>query len=133
MPIATTDVHGQEGGKIYCPRCKEIYAPRNQSLMQVDGSFFGTSFAPFFFLVNSHLVPPAPPKPYIPRIYGFRVHPSVRVFGRAQQYKEKEEEERRQKELEYGFFFKNLKRLVILSNFASYKFVDFSKIVIMLI
>lgn len=99
MPIATTDVHGQEGGKIYCPRCKEIYSPRNQSLMQVDGSFFGTSFAPFFFLVNSHLVPPIPPKPYVPKIYGFRVHPSVRVFGRAAQYREREEEEKRLKEL----------------------------------
>merc|ERR1712137_582394 len=102
MPIATTDVHGQDGGKIYCPRCKEIYAPRSQALQQTDGSFFGTSFAPFFFLVHNHLVPTSIPKPYVPRIYGFRVNPQVRVFGRAQQKAEQRKQEQQQRALTQG-------------------------------
>jgi hypothetical protein len=46
----------------------------------VDGASFGTTFAHLFLMTFSNLVPDplTPDSIYVPRIFGFRVHPSAR-------------------------------------------------------
>lgn len=50
--------------KLYCPNCGDIYSPPSSKYAEVDGAFFGTSFAPLFFQTYPELlsVPFAPGK-----------------------------------------------------------------------
>merc|ERR1712176_1591130 len=70
--------------KVYCPHCREIYFPKSSRLECLDGAYFGTSFAHLFFLTYQHLVPQSMPTPFVPRIYGFKVHKSVKENLRKQ-------------------------------------------------
>ncbi|CAD7928376.1 unnamed protein product [Amoebophrya sp. A25] len=79
LPIGVTDVVGQNGAKVYCPRCKEVFHPKSAKLEIIDGAFFGTSFAHLFFLTYPHLKPTSEPRNYIPRIFGFKVAAHVRT------------------------------------------------------
>jgi len=69
---------------VYCPHCREIYFPRSSRLECLDGAYFGTSFAHLFFLTYQHLVPQSMPTPYVPRLYGFKIHKSVKDTLRKQ-------------------------------------------------
>lgn len=83
MPSGTSDTYGQDTAKVFCVRCCELYVPRYTRLERTDGACFGTTFSAFFFLVNQGIVPKTGPRTYVPRIYGFKVHNSVRVLGKA--------------------------------------------------
>eukprot|EP01068_Selenidium_serpulae_P007425 Selendium_serpulae@DN4706_c0_g1_i1.p1 len=74
LPIGETDAHNKSIVKTFCPRCNEIYHPRET--VQLDGSFFGTTFPHIFCLVYESMMPQPVPSSsiYIPRIYGFRVN-----------------------------------------------------------
>eukprot|EP00930_Biecheleria_cincta_P082847 TRINITY_DN72498_c0_g1_i1.p1 TRINITY_DN72498_c0_g1~~TRINITY_DN72498_c0_g1_i1.p1 ORF type:complete len:260 (-),score=43.95 TRINITY_DN72498_c0_g1_i1:100-879(-) len=78
LPIGNSDLLRQSPPKVYCPHCREMYFPGSSRLDSLDGAYFGTTFAHLFFLTYQHLVPPTVPMPYIPRIYGFKVHWSMR-------------------------------------------------------
>lgn len=78
LPIGVSDLLRQSAAKVYCPHCKEIYFPKSSRLECLDGAYFGTSFAHLFFLTYQHLVPPTVPTPFVPRIYGFKIHKSVK-------------------------------------------------------
>lgn len=55
----------------------------------MDGAYFGTTFCHLFLQTNPQLRPPKATDKYVPRIYGFKIHPSAR---------EREEEERRKQQ-----------------------------------
>ena len=59
--------------KTFCPRCEEVYLPKNKNVA-IDGAFFGTSFA-HIFLMNYPNAVVLPPKIYYyePQINGFKV------------------------------------------------------------
>jgi casein kinase II subunit beta len=78
LPIGVSDMLRQSAAKVYCPSCREIYFPKSSRLECLDGAYFGTSFAPLFFLTYQHLVPASLPDPYAPRIYGFKIHRSAK-------------------------------------------------------
>jgi len=78
LPIGVSDRLRQSGAKVYCPHCREMYFPKSSRLECLDGAYFGTSFAHLFFLTYQHLVPQTTPMPYIPRIYGFKIHKDVK-------------------------------------------------------
>mmetsp|Transcript_59279 Transcript_59279/g.133521 ORF Transcript_59279/g.133521 Transcript_59279/m.133521 type:complete len:260 (+) Transcript_59279:65-844(+) len=84
LPIGMSDLLRQNAAKVYCPHCREIYLPRSSRLECLDGAYFGTSFAHLFFLTYQHLVPQITPVPYVPRIYGFKIHKSVKENLRKQ-------------------------------------------------
>eukprot|EP00440_Ansanella_granifera_P010899 gb/GFBE01011822.1/.p1 GENE.gb/GFBE01011822.1/~~gb/GFBE01011822.1/.p1 ORF type:complete len:275 (+),score=48.94 gb/GFBE01011822.1/:1-825(+) len=84
LPIGTSDLLRQSSAKVYCPHCREMYFPKSSRLESLDGAYFGTTFAHLFFLTYQHLVPPAMPTPFVPRIYGFKIHKSVRENLRRQ-------------------------------------------------
>mmetsp|Transcript_64065 Transcript_64065/g.134694 ORF Transcript_64065/g.134694 Transcript_64065/m.134694 type:complete len:324 (+) Transcript_64065:294-1265(+) len=79
LPIGTSDILRQSAAKVYCPNCREIYFPRSPRLGCLDGAYFGSSFAHLFFLTYVHLqMQSQPPPPFVPRLYGFKIHRSVK-------------------------------------------------------
>jgi casein kinase II subunit beta len=48
LPIGRHDLPGFETVRLYCPCCMDIYIPPNSRYMNIDGTFFGTSFAGLF-------------------------------------------------------------------------------------
>jgi casein kinase II subunit beta len=85
LPIGMSDLLQQSAAKVYCPHCREIYFPKSSRLEALDGGYFGTSFAHLFFLTYQHLVPQSMPTPFVPRLYGFKVHKSVKETLRKNQ------------------------------------------------
>lgn len=78
LPIGMSDLLRQSATKVYCPHCQEIFFPKSSRLECLDGAYFGTSFAHLFFLTYQHLRPATCAQPHVPRIYGFKIHRSVR-------------------------------------------------------
>lgn len=52
IPIGISEDVKLARAKVYCPRCKDIYAPKKK-FADVDGAYFGTSF-PHLLLMVSH-------------------------------------------------------------------------------
>ncbi|KAJ3315105.1 casein kinase 2 regulatory subunit [Boothiomyces sp. JEL0838] len=86
LPCGMSDLPGVSGMKLYCPRCQDIYKPRNMKFHTVDGCNFGTTFCHLLYLNYPELVPSinqesfADPSQaiskysvYTPRIFGFKV------------------------------------------------------------
>eukprot|EP00735_Rhodelphis_limneticus_P014961 TRINITY_DN9080_c0_g1::TRINITY_DN9080_c0_g1_i1::g.18169::m.18169 TRINITY_DN9080_c0_g1::TRINITY_DN9080_c0_g1_i1::g.18169 ORF type:complete len:280 (-),score=20.38,sp/P40229/CSK2C_ARATH/63.21/2e-96,CK_II_beta/PF01214.13/1.7e-79 TRINITY_DN9080_c0_g1_i1:338-1177(-) len=81
LPVGQSDILRQSTCKIYCPRCNEIYYPKSTRHGNLDGAFFGTTFPHLFLHHYPELYPTKPPKKYVPRIYGFKLHKSMRQNG----------------------------------------------------
>lgn len=91
LPVGLKDEMGADTVKIFCPKCSNVYRPppmryRNShgaaalSSASVDGAAFGTTFAHLFLMTFNNLVPDGLPQEtkYVPRVFGFRVHPTSR-------------------------------------------------------
>jgi len=91
LPLGLRDEMGVDTVKIFCPKCQNVYHPspiryRNSygasinSSSAVDGAAFGTTFAHLFLMTFNNLVPDSLSEEsvYVPRVFGFRVHPSAR-------------------------------------------------------
>lgn len=79
LPTGLYDVYGKTSMKLYCPTCKKIYASKNSSSNKaggLDGSYFGTTFAPLFFLnfpEEQKIVEEKENNSYVPKIFGFKI------------------------------------------------------------
>jgi hypothetical protein len=80
---------GADTVKIFCPKCQCVYHTRPMryrnaqgasSSAAVDGAAFGTTFPHLFLMTFNNLVPDglSTESSYVPRVFGFRVHPSSR-------------------------------------------------------
>ena len=96
LPVGLTDAPNQSGANIFCPLCHEIYEPKSTSQSNVDGCFFGTTFAHLFLLQHAQYIPkryflfavvyessvrncfhlssPSQSERYVPRIFGYRIN-----------------------------------------------------------
>ena len=52
LPIGVSEELSTSRVKVYCPRCVDVYLPRQKQL-DIDGAYFGASF-PHVFLKVSH-------------------------------------------------------------------------------
>ena len=62
--------------KVFCPKCEEIYKPR-QKVSDIDGAYFGTSFPQSFLLSYPDLANISQLsnlQEYKPTLYGFKVY-----------------------------------------------------------
>lgn len=74
LPVGRYDTPGNENVKLFCPSCGDIYTPPNSRFQDIDGVYFGTTFANLFFESFPDLVPKIKQtKLYQPKIYGFKV------------------------------------------------------------
>jgi casein kinase II subunit beta len=77
LPIGLSDQPGQHTVKLYCPRCKEVYNPRSSRHQHVDGASFGTTFPHMLYAVHADAFESKALVPFVPRIYGFKIHSSA--------------------------------------------------------
>jgi len=78
LPVGQSDLSRNSLAKLLCPRCQEIYYPPFPKHSQIDGAYFGTTFAHLFLQVYPDLIPSSPKTSYVPRIFGFKIHHSSR-------------------------------------------------------
>merc|ERR1712032_169873 len=64
---------------MYCPLCEQVYMSKFKEL---DGAYFGSSFPQVFLQSYTSLVPLEPPRAFIPRLYGFRLHKQKSMIAR---------------------------------------------------
>ena len=57
LPVGQSDLVGLDTVKLFCPTCLDIYTPPHTRFAEVDGAFFGTSFAVSFFIQYPELNP----------------------------------------------------------------------------
>lgn len=79
LPVGTSDIPGQSTTKIFCPKCEDIYYPRSEYQCAVDGAYFGTTFPHLMLMTYPMYRPPKTVNAYVPRVFGFKLHPSA--FG----------------------------------------------------
>lgn len=72
LPIGLSEELSTSRVKIYCPKCQEVYVPRQKHL-DIDGAYFGTSFSNVLLKTYPDLYPKDGPLTYLPTIYGFKV------------------------------------------------------------
>ena len=73
IPIGMSNNIKTSRVKVFCPRCQEVYYPKDKT-NELDGSYFGTSF-PHVLLQNfPFLYPLQEHNEYVPKISGFKVH-----------------------------------------------------------
>jgi len=75
LPIGMSDELRISRVKLFCPKCQDLYFPK-QKLSDVDGAYFGTSFPHLFFLNYPDLVVGSSSRQFVPKLYGFK------MFGR---------------------------------------------------
>lgn len=80
LPVSLSDVPRNFSVNIYCPCCQDIFYPRSTKQSNLDGAYFGTTFAHLFLLSHPDLIPSRPQQSYVPRIYGFRYLKSSRII-----------------------------------------------------
>eukprot|EP00276_Gloeochaete_wittrockiana_P022207 CAMPEP_0184338260 /NCGR_PEP_ID=MMETSP1089-20130417/6794_1 /TAXON_ID=38269 ORGANISM="Gloeochaete wittrockiana, Strain SAG46.84" /NCGR_SAMPLE_ID=MMETSP1089 /ASSEMBLY_ACC=CAM_ASM_000445 /LENGTH=257 /DNA_ID=CAMNT_0026664669 /DNA_START=129 /DNA_END=902 /DNA_ORIENTATION=+ len=78
IPVGQTDQPRINTLKIFCPKCEDIYYPRLRRHSNIDGAYFGTSFAHLLLQCYPDMQPVPAKADYVPRIYGFKIHPSAR-------------------------------------------------------
>lgn len=75
LPVGFSDTLHNHRIKKYCPRCQEAYVfNHGEPHANIDGAFIGRSFPHIFLLSFPSLIPEEPPVPYVPKIFGFKVH-----------------------------------------------------------
>jgi len=80
VPHGQSDFLGEGKVRLYCPKCEDCYLPKSSRHASMDGSFIGTTFAPFFFLSYPNLIPHRNPnEQYVPKIFGFKVHQAAKI------------------------------------------------------
>lgn len=77
LPIGTSDIPGQSTVKIFCPKCEDVYYPRSEFQASIDGAYFGTTFPHLMLMTYPSYRPPKSVEAFVPRVFGFRLHPSA--------------------------------------------------------
>lgn len=72
LPVGTSDEAKTSRVKVYCPRCREAYIPRDKDV-NIDGSFFGTSFPHAFLAHYEAMVQVKEPEVFVPKLFGFKI------------------------------------------------------------
>ena len=77
--------------RMFCPRCREVYFPRDRICSQIDGAYFGPSYILLFLQFYSDIGAPDPEPPLELRLFGFRVRTDETEYEEEQDESEYEE------------------------------------------
>ena len=83
LPVGQGDLPRTHTVKLFCSKCKDIFYPRSSRQANIDGAYFGTTFAHLFLHTHWDLVPEPPTATYVPRIFGFKIHKSALAAAKA--------------------------------------------------
>ncbi len=72
VPVAMSEDLSISRVKVYCPKCEDVYVPRNR-FVDIDGAYFGKSFPNVFFQTFPDLLPKDKMVRYTPKIFGFKI------------------------------------------------------------
>jgi casein kinase II subunit beta len=81
LPVGTSEDLRAAQVKMFCPLCEQVYSPKSK-YKELDGAYFGTSFPQVFLQSYPSLVPLEPPRPFVPRIHGFKLHKQNSIITR---------------------------------------------------
>jgi len=81
LPIGTSEELRSAQVKIFCPKCEQVFSPKSK-YKDLDGAYIGTSFPQIFLQSYPSLVPLEPPRPFIPRVFGFKLHKQKSLITR---------------------------------------------------
>eukprot|EP00746_Dinoflagellata_sp_MGD_P081313 gnl/MRDRNA2_/MRDRNA2_32355_c0_seq1.p1 gnl/MRDRNA2_/MRDRNA2_32355_c0~~gnl/MRDRNA2_/MRDRNA2_32355_c0_seq1.p1 ORF type:complete len:276 (+),score=56.42 gnl/MRDRNA2_/MRDRNA2_32355_c0_seq1:50-877(+) len=81
LPVGVSEELRSNRVKIYCPRCEQVYSPKSKH-GELDGAYFGVSFPQIFLQSYPGLLPLDLARPFIPRIFGFKVHEKKSLVAR---------------------------------------------------
>merc|ERR1711920_341839 len=73
LPIGESEDLRTAQLKVFCPKCEQVYLPKSK-YKELDGAYFGMSFPQIFLQSYPSLVPLEPPRPFVPRVFGFKLH-----------------------------------------------------------
>jgi casein kinase II subunit beta len=79
LPVGLSDLPGTGTVKIFCPKCEDIYFPRIDYQCSIDGAYFGTTFPHLLLMTYPMYRPQLSTERYVPRVFGFKLHPSAFV------------------------------------------------------
>jgi casein kinase II subunit beta len=74
LPVGMSDQLKSATIRVFCPKCEQVYMPRNRHVANLDGAWFGTSLPHMFLQAYPEQVPLAPVSSFDAKIFGFRVH-----------------------------------------------------------
>jgi casein kinase II subunit beta len=77
LPCGLFDAPRLSGLKLFCPKCKDIYDPVGHRYQFIDGACFGSTFPHLFLLSCTENGFKKKKEPYIPKIFGFKIHSSI--------------------------------------------------------
>merc|ERR1719271_435761 len=66
---------------VFCPMCRDIFTPRSSRSASIDGAYFGTTFPHLFMMTFPELIPHHVSQPFVPRLFGFRIHKSSPYYA----------------------------------------------------
>uniref|UniRef100_A0A8C6SHZ4 Casein kinase II subunit beta n=1 Tax=Neogobius melanostomus TaxID=47308 RepID=A0A8C6SHZ4_9GOBI len=69
------NIPGEAMVKLYCPKCMDVYTPKSSKHHHTDGAYFGTGFPHMLYMVHPEYRPKRPANQFVPRLYGFKIHP----------------------------------------------------------
>lgn len=73
LPYGCSEVEGEGTLKMYCPNCGDVYDPEYPEWNNLDGAYWGPSYVHIITQQYEDMVPEAPPRQYVPRVFGFRL------------------------------------------------------------
>ena len=74
LPVGMSDLPRHHSINLFCPRCHDLYYPKSARAANLDGAYFGTTFAHLLMMLHPAGMPKKSVQKYIPRIYGFKIH-----------------------------------------------------------
>ena len=80
IPVSVNNELRTSRVKVFCPRCQDVYYPKDRNV-EIDGSYFGTSFPHVLLQEFPFLYPIQDRKVYEPTIYGFKVFKGRGVYA----------------------------------------------------
>jgi len=87
LPIGLSEEMHAHEVRVYCPQCEQVYTPKGKC-KDLDGSSFGMYFPQIFLHSYPNLVPLKCPQPFIPRVFGFKVHKQKSLIARKNEAEE---------------------------------------------
>merc|ERR1712066_23285 len=81
LPVGQSEELRVAKVKIFCPKCEQVYSPKSK-FKDLDAAAFGTSFPQIFLQSYPSLVPLEPPRPFVPRVFGFKLHKQKSLIAR---------------------------------------------------